>query len=75
MSQSAVIVAVAVSDHCLFASRPRSHADFLKALDFCLNAHSYPKLLSAMEQEPSITGDGVTVLDILKENRNQLSLQ
>jgi hypothetical protein len=66
-------VAVAIADNCLFASLSSSPEDFRKSLDFCLNAPSYPKLMSVMEEEPSVIGDAIAVLDILKENRNELS--
>lgn len=66
-------MAEAIADLCLFASLSRSREDFRKALDFCLNTWSYPKLTSAVEQESSII-DANVVLDILKENRHNHEL-
>jgi len=67
------ILAEAIADICLFTSLSISHEDFRKAVDFCLNAVSYPKLKSAVEQQSSITDTNV-VLDILKENRDNYKL-
>ena len=68
------IVAEAIADLCLFASLPISHENFQEALNFCLNAASYPKLKSAVEQQSSTITDTNVVLDILKENRDNYKL-
>jgi len=63
------LIAEAVADLCLFASLLRSHENFQTAFYFCLNAVSYLKLMSVLEQESSII-DANVILDILKENRH-----
>jgi len=67
-----ITVAQAVADLCLFASLQRTNKDFQKALDFCLKAPSYLKLMSALESQSSITTN--VVLDILNENRHNYKL-
>ena len=70
------IVVVAISDLCLFAPLPTPHAGFQKAFDFCLNAPSYLKLMSAVENQVSITDVNVdTLLDVLKENRDNFEIE
>ena len=70
------IVVVAVSDLCLFTPLPKPHAGFQKAFDFCSNAPSYLKLMSAVENEVSITDVNVnTLLDVLKENRDNFEIE
>jgi len=65
------IITVAIADLCLFCSHSRSHADFKKALDFCLHASSYPNLMSVVEKADFITDtDVVRLLGTLKGNRD-----
>jgi len=67
------IITIAIADLCLFSSLSGSHDNFQKALDFCLQASSYPDLMSVVEKAYFVTDVDVvtaTVLGILKGNRD-----